>query len=163
MESLGVDWTLTGLTLSVVVWAAGAWSLTRATATAVTAAPRSWRERFATEYEEALAFRLRDAFVSRRTLAALAVSLPVFLVLEWADVLLIVQVGAAAAYAAWVTASDSRSRRELGARLQAEGLESVPPNPRLRRWYDGSHFAMLLGFFTAACFMSRLLVELVGG
>jgi hypothetical protein len=155
--------TLTGLILSVVVWSAGAWSLTRATATAVSSAPSSWRERFGAEYETALAFRVRDAFISRRALAALAVSLLVFALLAWADVLLVVQVGAAAAYAAWVTVDDRRRRTERVARLQAEGLESAPPNPRLRRWYDGSVFATLLGFFTAACFATQLAVEVAGG
>jgi hypothetical protein len=111
----------------------------------------------------ALAFRLRDAFVSRRTLASLAVLLAVFSLLAWAEVLLVVQVGAAMAYAAWATVSDSRSRSELRARLEAEGLESAPPNPRLTRRYYGSQFAMLLGFFTAACFMTQLAAELVGG
>jgi hypothetical protein len=163
MEPPAVELTVTGLVLSVVVWSAGAWSLTRATATAVSSVPDSWRERFGPEYETALAFRVRDAFVSRRTLTSLVVWLAVFSLLTWADVLLIVQVGAAAAYAAWETVRDSRSRRERAARLEAEGLESTPPNARLRRWYDGSNFATLLGFFTAACFTIQLAVELVGG
>jgi hypothetical protein len=163
MEPPAVEWALTGLILSVAVWAAGAWSLTRATATAVSSVPGSWRERLAPEYEQALAFRVRDAFASRRTVVSLPIWIAVFLLLAWADVLLVVQVGAAAAYAAWVTIGDRRSRIESVARLEAEGLESVPPNPRLRRWYDGSRFAMLLGFFTAACFMTQLAVQLVGG
>jgi hypothetical protein len=163
MEPPAVEWTLTGLILSVAVWAAGAWSLTRAIATAVSSVPSSWRQRLATEYEQALAFRVRDAFASRRTVVSLPICIAVFSLFAWADVLLVVQVGAAAAYAAWVTIGDRRSRIESVARLEAEGLESAAPNPRLRRWYDGSQFAMLLGFFTAACFMTQLAVELVGG
>jgi hypothetical protein len=155
--------TLTGLLMSVVVWTAGAWSLVQATATAVAGVPSSWRERLATEYEEALAFRVRDAFASKRALRALSFWLPLFTFLVLFDVMLAVQLLAAAAYAAWATVSDSRSRRARVAQLHAEGLDPMPPNRRLGRWYDASNFALCLGHLTAASFMAHLLVELAGG
>jgi hypothetical protein len=152
---------LGGLVLSVLLWAAGVWSVTRTTAVAIAAAPTSWREQFATEYAAASRFRVRDAFLSRTTLLALAFWMPTFLLLDLVDVMLIVQLGAAAAYAGFETARGRADRRRDRAKWDAEGLEAIPPNRSLAWRYDASLFAMWLGFFTAACFLARVLFELV--
>ena len=109
------------------------------------------------EYEETLAFRLRDAFLSAQTLRALAFWLPIFVLLDLVDVILSVQLGAAAAYAAWETAGERRRRREERAEWIAEGLEPVPPNPLLAWAYTAALFATWFGFYAVACFAARAL------
>jgi hypothetical protein len=47
--------TLLAAGVSCAIWATAIWSMGRATATAVAAAPAAWRERFAADYDKALA------------------------------------------------------------------------------------------------------------
>jgi hypothetical protein len=152
---------LVGLGVSGLLWIAGAWSMQRVAAVSVASAPESWRERFASEYGEASAFRLRDAFLSAQTLRALAFWLPIFVLLDLVDVILSVQLGAAAAYAAWETAAERRRRREDLAEWIAKGLEPIPPNPRLSWSYNAALFAIWFGFYAAACLAARALTAAV--
>ena len=142
---------------------AGAWWAIRLTAASIASAPASWHERFASEYEEALAFGVRDALPVGQFLRGLAFWLPIFVLLDLVDVILSVQLGAAAAYAVWEIAVERRRRREERAEWIAEGLEPVPPNPRLSWSFNAALFAGWFGFYATACFAARALVELAGG
>jgi hypothetical protein len=106
---------------------------------------------------------VRDAFISPRTLRALAVYLPAFVLFDLADVILGVQLGAAAAYSAWATADELRWQREVQAEAYANGLEPLARDPRLAWSYCAALFATWFGFLGVACFLARALVELAGG
>jgi uncharacterized membrane protein len=146
--------TLLAAGVSCAIWATAIWSMGRATAIAVAAAPASWRERFAADYERALALRLRDFVLSPRTLWALASWVAAFVVLDLVGVILAVQLAAAAVYAAVETARDRREARERHRAAVAEGMDPLPPNRRVRWWLYGSLFAGQAGFLAAACFLA---------
>jgi uncharacterized BrkB/YihY/UPF0761 family membrane protein len=108
---------------------AGAWWAIRLTAASIASAPASWHERFASEYEEALAFGVRDALPVGLFLRGLAFWLPIFVLLDRVDVIPRVQLGAVAVYAAWETAGEQRRRREE----RPEWRAAIRRDPRYRR------------------------------
>jgi hypothetical protein len=162
MGRVAVGFALFGLAASIAVWTMAVWSAGRAMSAAIAAAPSSWQSRFTIEYEAALALRLRDFLLARAAHQALALWMAAFLVLDVFDVILVVQLGAAVAFAAWATASERRQRREELASLVRDGLEPLPTNPGLSWWYSGSLLAAWVGFLSAACFLTLLIVELAG-
>jgi hypothetical protein len=163
LATLDPHLTLVGLGLSGLLYAAGLWWLRRATAALVANAPPSWREHFADDYEEALGFRARDALRSQATLWTLAVWLPTFVLLTLVDVLLVIQLGVAAAYTVWGTTFERRRYLEQHAEWYEHAPEPLLPNRRLRWSYEGAHLAVWLGFIAATCFSARGLVQLAGG
>jgi ABC-type siderophore export system fused ATPase/permease subunit len=102
--------------------------------------------------------RLRDFLLSPRTLWALAFWVAAFVVLDLVDVILAVQLAAAAVYAAFDTARERQRARERHRAAVAEGMDPLQPDRRLRWWLYGSLFAGQAGFLAAACFLASAAV-----
>jgi hypothetical protein len=153
---------LVGVVVSAGVWALGVLATRRVTGSAIAGAPESWRERFAAEYEETLSSPLHQFVLSRTTAYAAAFWLILFALLDWGDVRLGVQLGAAAVYAAFEVASERRRQREEVARWVASGMEPLERDPSLAWSYAGSLFAVLFGFAATMCFAARALIEVIG-
>jgi hypothetical protein len=113
-------------------------------------------------HEKAARFPLHHLVLSRATAYSAGFWLVVFALFEWGDVMLGVQLGAAAVYSAWATASERRRQREDVACLEAEGLEPLQRRRSLTWWYLGSVFATVFGFTATLCFVARALFEVTG-
>jgi hypothetical protein len=136
----------------VLLWAIGLVAMRRVGETALASAPPSWRQRVAPGQEQASS-----------TAYAAAFWLVLFALLDLTDVLLGIQLGVAAAYSVWATASERGRQREEVARWEGEGLEPLQRNRRLAWSFVGSYLAMLFGFTAAMCFAARAVIELAGG
>jgi len=154
--------TLLGLALSPLLWALGLLATRRVTGAAIAGAPESWRARFAAEYEEALSSPMHQFVLPRTTAYAAAFWLILFALLDWGDVRLGIQLGAAAVYAAFEVASERRRQREEVARWVASGMEPLERDPSLAWSYAGSLFAVLFGFAATMCFAARAVIDVIG-
>jgi hypothetical protein len=154
--------TLVGVACSVALWAAGVAAMRGLVRSATASAPPSWLARFGPEYEKAARSPLHHLVLSRATAYAAGFWLVVFALLEWGDVMLGVQLGAAAVYSVWATVSERRRQREDVTRLEADGLEPLQRSRALTWWYLGAEFAMLFGFTATLCFVVRALFEVTG-